>query len=228
MPALRMSVGLVVNPWIRGLQASSRIDARSAPSAKIFTRNSEAASGIAEHGSLRGPQNPVRGLAQRPDLYVRPIGAPFAIAIIDKHRLASGSLPGFDVAPAIAHDEARLQIDVPAARRFEQEAGTRLAAGAAVGIVVRANLDVVELQELPQLSMNRVHLLARNSPASDIRLVGNENQRKSGFAQLAARFENAGQQPQFGQRRRRVRLAVADDGAVYHAVAIQKNGASHV
>ena len=36
-PALRISVGLVVKPWIQGLSASSRMEARSAPSAKILT-----------------------------------------------------------------------------------------------------------------------------------------------------------------------------------------------
>ena len=48
------SVGLVVNPWINGLSARSRMEARSAPSAKILTRN-EATSGISRRFRWDGP-----------------------------------------------------------------------------------------------------------------------------------------------------------------------------
>ena len=60
--------------------------------------------------------------------------------------LAARAVSGFDVAPAIAHDVARCEIDIPDARGFEQQAGLRLAAGAARGVVVRADADVVQLQ----------------------------------------------------------------------------------
>ncbi len=36
-PALRMRVGLVVMPWMRGLAFSASMPCLSAPSAKIFT-----------------------------------------------------------------------------------------------------------------------------------------------------------------------------------------------
>ncbi len=52
-------------------------------------------------------------------------------------------------------------------------------------------------------------------------------ERESGLAQAAAGFAYAGQQPQLGERRRRVWLALPDDGAVHHAIAIQKHSAAH-
>src|SRR5580698_9291219 len=112
MPALRISVGLVVNPRIQGLSASSRIEARSAPSAKILTRN-EAISGMARSGGaldLGGPQNPLCGFAQRADLNERPVRALFSVAVVDEDGAATGAMAGFDIAPTVAHDVTRFEI----------------------------------------------------------------------------------------------------------------------
>src|SRR5580698_7077893 len=134
MPALRISVGLVVNPRIHGLSASSRIAARSAPSAKILTRN-EAISAITRHLQLMagtsGSENPLRRFAQRADTDEGTIGTLFGVAVVDENRAATGAMAGFDVAPAIADDEAGFEIDIPDASGFEQQPRLRFAAGAA-------------------------------------------------------------------------------------------------
>src|SRR5665213_92272 len=114
MPALRSRVGLVVNPLIKGLVASPRIEARSAPSAKILTRN-RAISGISwglhEMARASASQNPMRGVAERADANERPVGTLFGVTVVDENGAAAGAMAGFDVAPAVADNEARLQID---------------------------------------------------------------------------------------------------------------------
>jgi hypothetical protein len=45
---LRIKVGLVVKPEIKGFLASARIESRSAPSAKILTRSADKLSGDTE------------------------------------------------------------------------------------------------------------------------------------------------------------------------------------
>src|SRR5579863_3199863 len=109
MPAFRISVGLVVNPLMSGFAARSRMEARSAPSAKILTRY-KAISGILRRGRsmarASGSKNPVGGLAQRADAHERTIGALFGVAVIDENRSATSALSGGDVAPAVAYDEA--------------------------------------------------------------------------------------------------------------------------
>src|SRR5271170_5228119 len=149
MPALRMSEGLVVNPRIQGLPASSRIEARSAPSAKILTRN-EVISGIAwrfqKMARACSSQNPIRGFAQRADLDERPVRTLFSVAVVDENGAATGAMAGFDVAPTVTDDVAGFKIDVPDSGGFEQQAGLRFAAGAARGVIVRAHADAVELQ----------------------------------------------------------------------------------
>src|SRR5579863_5468960 len=112
MPALRINVGLVVNPLIHGLSASSSIEARSAPSAKIFTRK-EATSAIFQHSRARGSENPLRSFTQRADADKRTIRALFGVAVVDEYCAATGAMAGLDVAPAIAHDETGFQIDIP-------------------------------------------------------------------------------------------------------------------
>src|ERR1700677_2595969 len=150
MPALRMSVGLVVKPRIQGLSASSRMEARSAPSAKILTWK-EAMSGIFQRLQAKtgasGSQNPMRGIAQRADAHERTIRALFGVAVIDENRTATGAMASRDVAPTVTHDEARFQIDIPDAGRFQEQPRLRLAAGAACSIVMRADTDAIQAQK---------------------------------------------------------------------------------
>src|ERR1700733_1768125 len=179
MPALRMSVGLVVNPRIHGLSASSRIEARSAPSAKILTRN-EVMSGIARHFQMKarasGSENPLRRFAQRADTHEGTVRTLFGVTVIDENRAATGAMAGFDIAPTVADDEARLEIDIPDARGLEQQPRLRLAAGAARRIVVRADADAVQLQKLLQAPVHLGDLFGRNQPACNIGLIGDQDQ----------------------------------------------------
>src|ERR1700722_19030973 len=114
MPAFRMSVGLVVNPLIKGLSTSSRMEARSAPSAKILTRNN-ATSGILQRlqreARASGSQNPLRGFAQGADTDEGAVRTLLGVAVVDKNRPATCAVAGCNVAPPIANNEARLQID---------------------------------------------------------------------------------------------------------------------
>src|SRR5579863_199357 len=59
MPALRINVGLVVNPAMRGSRADSSIDGSEAPSAKILIRSKEVGLGMCRPRvkSLRVSQN---------------------------------------------------------------------------------------------------------------------------------------------------------------------------
>src|SRR5579871_928623 len=153
MPALRINVGFVVKPAIKGFWDSSRMDSRSAPSAKILTLNavdlagamprarfcSEFASGMAAPLPAGDFDNPIRGFGQRSHFEIRSIGAAFAIAVINEHGLAAGALAGFHVAPAVADDVTRGQVDIPTACGIEEQSGLRFAAGAMIAVVMRAN-----------------------------------------------------------------------------------------
>src|SRR5580704_16308574 len=82
-----------------------------------------------------GPQNPLCGFAQRTDLDERPVRALFGVAVLDENGAATGAMAGFNITPTVAHDVTRFKIDVPDSGGFEQQAGLRLAAGTACGVV---------------------------------------------------------------------------------------------
>src|SRR5260370_6437034 len=141
-----MSVGWVVKPLIRGFAASSRIDCLSAPSANILTFNVETRSRMAQDSHSSFLNDPVGRFTQGTHAQVRRIRTALAVAVIHEEGLATRALSCFHVAPAVAHDVAFAKIDTPTARRFEQQTGPGLAAGAMRVVVVRAHADVVQLQ----------------------------------------------------------------------------------
>src|SRR5437667_7162803 len=97
---------------MRGLRDSSKMEVCSAPSAKIFIRRSSAL-GMALGIPSLGRENPRNRFAQRPDTDERRLRLALAITVVDEYRLASGAVGGFDVAPSIANEVARCQIDFP-------------------------------------------------------------------------------------------------------------------
>src|SRR5690242_5562685 len=111
-----------------GFWANARMDSRSAPSAKILTWSMETRSGTTTNllgGSLH---DPIGSLSQRVRLDVGCIRAALAITIVHKNGAASGPLPGFDITPAISHEVAGVQIDIPGPGGFQHQAWLRLAA----------------------------------------------------------------------------------------------------
>ena len=75
--------------------------------------------------------------------------------------------------------------------------------------------------------MDGVDLAPRGLPPDHIRLVGHHNQQKSGAAQLLQRVRNTRDDVDLGQRQWCIRLAVANERAVDHAVAIEEDRPRH-
>ena len=74
--------------------------------------------------------------------------------------------------------------------------------------------------------MDFIHGGLRGGAAADIRLIGGDDEEKTGGFEPGAGFRNTGQNLQFGQVRGRIGQAIPLHGAVDHAVAIQKDGAA--
>src|SRR5213592_2238752 len=99
MPALRISVGLVVKPLISGLAASVAMPFKSAPSAKIFTFNFSSdvmATRLLVCGIF---QNDFCGLRKGFHREVRGFGPALGVIALDKNRPATGRLARRHVAP---------------------------------------------------------------------------------------------------------------------------------
>jgi len=158
-------------------------------------------------------------------LHVRAVGAAFAIFVVQKKGLTSSALAGFDIAPTVAHDVAAGEVDIPTARGLEQEARPGFAAEATVGVIVRADAHIVELQVLLKLVVDLGDLFGGGGAAGDVRLIGDEDQRETGFAEFAAGFADSVQQAEIGKRYGRVGLSIAEDSAIDDSIAIEEDGA---
>ena len=67
----------------------------------------------------------------------------------------------------------------------------------------------------------------RQGATADVWLVCGNDEKKTGLLQFGASFDDAGENLEFLQRRRRIGLAVASERAVDDAVAIQEDGPPH-
>src|SRR5260370_23911871 len=222
-----MSVGLVVKPLIHGFPARSRIDFLSAPSANILTFNVETRSGMTQDSRLSFLNDPGSRFTQGANAQVGRIRTALAVTVIHEKGLATRALSCFHVAPAVAHDVAFTKIDTPSAGRVEQETGPGLAAGTMRGVVMRAHADVVQLQIPLQQSIDFGYLFDQHGSTRDVRLVGDQDQSESGFAQLPASFAPSRQQAEIGERSRRIRAPFAQEGAIHHSTAIEKHPPPH-
>ena len=81
----------------------------------------------------------------------------FPIAVVDPDRRAPGVRSGVDVAPAVANHEAMRHVDIVFLRRAQQQTWSRLPAVASIGIIVRADEEVIQRKSFPQCLMDRVH-----------------------------------------------------------------------
>ena len=200
-----MSVGLVVKPWIHGSARSASTRARSAPSAKILTRSAlEQVTGSPAARIQAAASARFRTVASgRPgtgSLYPR----------VQEDSPTTGSPAGLDVAPAITDHEARREVE-PVLGGVEQHPRLRLAAGALVGVVVRADDDLVEREELVQARVDPIDRLAGLRPTGDLRLVRDDDEREArsrsaahaSSAPLRARARASSRGSRAGGRRRR-------------------------
>ena len=151
------------------------------------------------------------------------------VGIVDENRPAAGGVARVDVAPAIADHPALRQIDVQFFGGAEQHSRLWFAA-IAVGSTLAgmiADLDSIQSDPLTQVFMERFHGGLGQSTAADVWLVRGDDEKETGLLQPGARFDDAWENLEFLQHRRRVGLAVTGEGAVDDAIAVQEDGPPH-
>src|SRR5258708_917325 len=157
MPALRIRLGFVVNPLIRGFLYMVRMPSKSAPSAKIFTaswfsrsipsplRPSQTKPARDQgRAASRFAQYDLRRLPHRGSDEIRTVRLLVRIAQVDKDRPATDGLPGRDVGPPIADHKASRTVEPQPASGAAQHARSRFAAVAFIASAVVARLDGID------------------------------------------------------------------------------------
>ena len=88
------------------------------------------------------------------------------------------------------------------------------------------DLDAVNRQPPAHFGVNGFDNFLLKRPATNIRLVGCDDQQETGPLELRARRRNLGKNLKFSWVSRRIWLCFALQGAVDDPVAIKKNGAA--
>jgi hypothetical protein len=156
----------------------------SAQSAKILIESLRGSATGQPADRCSGRQNPPRSLEGRGHHRIRLGTSGLSVPSVDQHGTASGTMPSVHVAPPVSHHETPLQIKPVLGCRSQQQTGARLAAPAAVCVIVRANTQIIYLDLPSEPSMNRVNDLLRLTPSSKVWLIRNHTKEKSGGPQL--------------------------------------------
>src|SRR5689334_11921253 len=136
-----MSVGLVVNPRMSGFAAISFMPARSAPSAKSFTRKRPTKSFFCTF--FLHFQNVSHRRAERFHHGVRSRRSLVRIPALYLDRITASGASCFHVTPAIAHHVAALERNAQLPRRGSQHPRSGLAAPAPRALGMGTDLDQI-------------------------------------------------------------------------------------
>jgi hypothetical protein len=130
---------------------------------------------------------------------------------------------GIDVAPAVPHQETAAQVYIVLARRVKKHAGTGLTAGAVFHVIMIADKDIVDGQGRCQFPVHGLDFGTGDKAASNVGLVGDDVKWKAvrlEFFQCRSGIWHDFEIVAAGWWKR---LAVANEGAVEDAIAIEEN-----
>lgn len=129
------------------------------------------------------------------------------------------------VAPAVAHHPAFRQVRFQIPRGAEQHAGFGFAAIAMrlplAGMI--ANFHALNGQLRHEPGMDFFHGGLFQRAAANVGLIGGDDEQKAGGFQFRAGFGDAGKDFKIRQGARRIGFAIAFDGAIDDAIAIEKD-----
>src|SRR6516225_4321376 len=112
------------------------------------------------------------------------IGRGQGVAEIDEHGGAPGRAARLDIALAVTHHEALLEVNAKFHGRLEDHAWLRLAAVAALAMPVEAGLDGIEGQFTRHGYVHRVHFRLCYQAVSHVRLLVDYRRENTSLLQL--------------------------------------------
>jgi hypothetical protein len=143
--------------------------------------------------------------------------------MVDKNRSTSGLASGLDISPAVPDKKTAGEVDVPISRCVKQQPRFRLAAVAAIPIVVVAYPNIIERDLPAQVVISLLNGFAGEAPSGHLRLIRNHEQNKALLLQSFARLGNTERYLDFVRPGRRVWAPVPHNSRGQDAVAIEKH-----
>jgi hypothetical protein len=131
-------------------------------------------------------------------------------------------MPGRDVSPAITDKPAPVMCNGVIGGGLQKHARLGLPARASVGVDMRADPDIVDLDTTAKLVVHGSESGGRRASGRDIRLVGDNHDHEACALELAHRFGNTRKNLEILQTPRRDKPPVALDVGIQYAIAIQE------
>jgi len=161
-------------------------------------------------------------------------GAKFlGVSEVDEDGAEAGALTAVDVAPAVADHPRAGEIESESLGGVGDHPGLGLAA-----VVIRvgatlagrvADLDVLEgRDQFAQASVHRFDDGLGLITATDVGLIGGDDEDEAGGGELGAGFGHTREEGELGEGGRRVGFAVANDLNVERAVTVEENGGAEI
>jgi len=129
-------------------------------------------------------------------------------------------MPGVYIPPPVPNEEALFKIDAVAFRGLQNEAWPRFPAIAAVPVIVIADEAIVNRQAVAEVIVHRLYGLTILTAASDVGLVGNQNEEIIRQMKLRERPFRVGREFHLTDVFRRIRFAVPDGGTDDNPVTV--------
>src|SRR6478672_4136483 len=162
------------------------------------------------------------------DQLVRLVRLVLRVTVVDKDGAAAGAAAGVHVAPTVADEIARGEVDPVPGGGLEDHPRLGLAAGAIVGVGVEADDDIVDRQLPHDFRVHRFDRRLRRQSVGDVGLIGDDDQDEARLLKEASSLGNPRQNAEVRKVRRRYWLAVALQVGVDDAVAVEEDGAYHL
>jgi hypothetical protein len=150
----------------------------------------------------------------------------FSVAVTDQNGATTGAATGLYVPPTVADHEAALKIDAVFLLRPKNHSWLRLAAFALVLVIMLADNDRIEGQAFTKAVIDPFYIGARRGTARQVRLIGDDDEDESLAFQNFQCGASTINDDKLDEILRRMRSAMAKDGVIEHAVAVEKYGRS--
>src|SRR5579862_51009 len=151
-------------------------------------------------------------------------GFSLAIAVIDQYCLATCSVAGINITPAIPHHKTASQIDIMPASSLEKKAWTGFAASTLIRIIMITDEDVVDGKFRCELLVHGINFGTSKIAAGNIRLVRDDVERETMLLEFLESGSCAWQNFKMMQSWWRQWFAISKHRAIEDAIAIEKNG----
>lgn len=102
----------------------------------------------------------------------------------EEHGGATDGAGGFGVLPFVTDDEGVFEVNVPFEGGFGEQAGLGLAAGAAVGFIMRADKDIVEREATAEQIVHAVEFAAGDGAVGEAGLIGGGDEDEAGGLEI--------------------------------------------